>query len=304
MELQKLIEGFILYCKSRNLSKSTIETAYLPTLKQLCEFLDNPQIDTITTANLREFVVFNQTRCAFSIGNNLQNEKDTTLKPWTLLNYVRTIKTFFRWAYTEELLKTDVSAPLKRPKVQDDQFEVFTQDQVETLLDVSRKTSYRDYAIVYLLLDSGLRKAELINLCTEDVNLITGMIDVKFGKGNKTRQVCIGKNCRKILWLYCNEYRKPKEETEKRLFLLKCGKPLTYGGLGVIMQRLSKKCGFNVHCHKMRHTYATNVARRFPNAFLLSEVLGHSDLDTSQRYIHFATNDVQSILSPMDDLLK
>ena len=71
----------------------------------------------------------------------------------------------------------------------------FTEKEIEKLLQFTRKTSYRDYAIVFLLLDTGLRRGELQALGVDDVNLTTGLITVKHGKGDKWRQVRIGKAC-------------------------------------------------------------------------------------------------------------
>jgi site-specific recombinase XerD len=181
--------------------------------------------------------------------------------------------------------------------------ETFTQAQINTLLEQAQATSYRDYCIVFLALDSGLRKRELIALTLEDVNVLTGMVTVRHGKGDKYRQVRVGELCRKVLWRYVNQYRKPDDKAETVFFLSERGTPLSYYTLGTVMTRLSQKCGFRVTCHKCRHTFATNLARKFPNAFLIAQVLGHADLETSKGYIHLAAADVSAVFSPMDDLL-
>lgn len=304
MFLSNLIEGYILDCKSRGLSLKTIEQIYKPQLNQLCDFLSNPQIENIGITDLRKFIVHTQNRHPFSVGKSMHHESEKPLSDWVIVAYVRTLKTFFKWACSEGLLSSDISANLKRPKTPQGRKEIFSEDEIRVLLEKSKENSFRDYAIVITFLDSGIRKNELINLTLEDVNLLTGMILVRFGKGGKSREVCVGKVCRKTLWLYVNEYRKPKNDNETSLFLCVDGSPLSYHGLGIMMHRLSEKCGFRVFCHKFRHTYATALARKFPNAFLIAQVLGHSDLTTSRAYIHLARSDVKELFSPVDELTK
>jgi len=239
------------------------------------------------------------------VGNHPFKKPDgVKLTAWAIHRYVRVLKTFFTWAVREEILSNNPATKLKKPQLPKDEIKAFSEDEVKTLLEVARAQSYRDYAIVLLLLDSGLRKKELVDLVLDDINLLTGIITIRHGKGNKSRQVCVGKVCRKVLWLYVNEHRKPRNETEKAFFLNSKGQALNYFTLGTIMTRLSKKCNFKVYAHKCRHTFATNLAKKTGNAFLLAQVLGHSDLETSKGYIHLAQGDIQSLSSPMDELLK
>jgi integrase len=161
--------------------------------------------------------------------------------------------------------------------------------------------SFRDYAIVFLLLDSGIRRGELIALTLDDVNVMSGVITIRKGKGGKQRQVRVGDKCRKTLWRYVNDFR--KESDSDILFLSRGGKPLTGNAIAQMLRRLGKRTGLYVHAHKFRHTYATLFAQKTPNALLLADALGHATLKMSQQYVHLAGTQSTDSNSPMDWLL-
>ena len=87
-----LIDGFLLDCKARNLAEGTIKRAYEPCLRELADFLDNPQI--ITTHELRRFVIY---------------LRDRGLSSWTIHRYIRVIKRIFNWAIAEGIIDNNPS---------------------------------------------------------------------------------------------------------------------------------------------------------------------------------------------------
>jgi len=189
----------------------------------------------------------------------------------------------------------------KIPQNPKKQIEIFSPEEIDLLLREAENMSFRDYANCLLLLDSGLRRAELVNLKLDDVNLLTGKLIVTEAKGGKSRQIRIGNNARKALWLYVNQFR--ESETDY-LFIGKQGKPLTANGLALMLRRLSKRTGLHVHAHKFRHTFATLFAVKVPNAILLAHVLGHESLVISKHYVHLAGTQATDVGSPMDWLLE
>jgi site-specific recombinase XerD len=286
MLLDRLCSGFLLDCQVRNLSKVTTERNYRPILERLTVFLCNPQVKEIETHDLKKFVLSLQ-------ANDPQ--------PWTLYTYIRAVKRLFNWATEEGVLEGNPAAPLKYPRIPRRQTEIFSPEEIDLLLTEAKEMSYRDYAICLLLLDSGLRRAELVNLKLDDVNLLTGKLIVTEAKGGKSRQIRIGNNARKALWLYVNQFR--ESETDY-LFIGKQGKPLTANGLALMLRRLGKRTGLHVHAHKFRHTFATLFAVKVPNAILLAHVLGHESLVMSKHYVHLAGTQATDVGSPMDWLLE
>ncbi|MBN1875156.1 MAG: tyrosine-type recombinase/integrase [Anaerolineae bacterium] len=228
MFLQTLIDGFLLDCEARNLSPGTLRS-YRPILNELCNFLGNPQADSITTVDLRRYVLHLSQRNKYAFGDRpfKGEQNESKLSVWAIHKHVRTTKAFFTWAHAEGILSENPSARLKRPKLPQGRIETFSQDEINTILEKAQKQSYRDYTICFTFLDSGLRKGELLALTLNDVNILTGVIVVQHGKGDKSREVKVGNACRKILWRYANDFRKPQEEGEKTFFLGRDGKPLS-----------------------------------------------------------------------------
>lgn len=306
MFLTNLIDGFLLDCRVRNLSDATIST-YENALGFLVDFLGDVPAEEVTTADLRRYSLHLQDRTRYSAGDHpWMDETEEPLSPWTVHQYLRPVKTLFRWAKSEELSSGDPARGLKLPKLPRGRVDRFTTEEIDALLEHSRSVSFRDYTIVFLLLDSGLRRSELIALDLKDVDLSTGLVTVRHGKGDKWRQVRVGDACRKVLWTYINKHRETTTE-EPALFLsLRGGSRsgrISGNALGSLFSRFSKELGFRVYTHKFRHTFATNYAKQVPNAFLVAQALGHSDLNTAMIYVHLAQAEVTAA-SPMDAHVK
>ncbi len=290
MLLSDLIGGFLLDCKARRLSPNTITRCYAPQLCELCNALGDPDVTTITPDDLRQFVA-----------DLTQRVKSG----WTVRGYVRTIKRLFNWATAEGILADfNPADKLRYPKTPQRKIEIFSKSDIERLLVEARDVSFRNYAIVLLFLDSGLRRGELLALELEDVNVLTGVVTVRHGKGGKSRQVRVGNVCRKALWRYVAEFRQA-EPGVNSFFVNRWGKPMSHTALTQMLRRLGKRTGLHVYAHKFRHTFATLYAQRVPSAILLADALGHSSVEMSRRYVHLAQTQSTDIApSPMNGILR
>jgi len=166
---------------------------------------------------------------------------------------------------------------------------------------------YRSVVIALTLLDTGLRVNELINLRMENVWLEDGLVKV-LGKGNKERLVPIGKQIRKLLWRYINQYRpEPARPKLDNLLLTQDGRPLTKNRVNIIMKHYGRVAGLTgVRCspHILRHTFAINFLRNDGEIFSLQKILGHSSLEMTRRYCELANVDIKkahTIASPVDN---
>ena len=159
-----------------------------------------------------------------------------------------------------------------------------------------RSTYKRDKAILLILLDTGIRVSELCDISIDDVNLESGRIFVT-GKGNKSRFVFLGKISRQAIWSYVAErfpnHEPPKDEP---LFVERYGMyRLTRQGVLQLVRRLGTKAGIKgVHPHRFRHTFAVEFLRNGGNVFELQQLLGHSDLEMSRRYVKLAQVDLET----------
>jgi site-specific recombinase XerD len=223
----------------------------------------------------------------------------------TLNKYFRALRTFFNWLQSEELIKENPFMRLKAPKLDTKAVQALFPNEIEQLFKIcSGKTvlDIRDTAILSMFLDTGLRVSELANLNMEDVNLDTGSILVKNGKGNKQRIVRIGTRAQKALWKY-TLYRKGESN---KLFLNRSGVPLALNGVKILIKHMGKKANVKVHPHQLRHTFAISFLRAGGDVFSLQYLLGHSTLQMTQRYLQsLNANDAANAhkkFSPLDNM--
>jgi site-specific recombinase XerD len=224
----------------------------------------------------------------------------------TVHDYYRALRTFFNWLEREGLMKENPFAHLKPPKTENKVVAALTPEEVTHLLHCcSGKTplDVRNTALVSVLLDSGLRVSELAALTIDDINMNTGSIVVRHGKGGKQRVVHIGAKAQKALWKYITIYRRSES---KSLFINKAGEPLDVVGIKILVKRLGDRASVTVSPHKLRHTFAISFLRAGGDVFSLQYLLGHSTLQMTQRYLQSLNADdainAHRKFSPLDNL--
>jgi len=158
--------------------------------------------------------------------------------------------------------------------------DVLSPSHLQALLGAVRDRP-RDWALVLLLLDTGLRRAEACALRIGDLELDDGMLLVRAGKGRKDRLVPIGRVACHALRGYLANRR------EGHVFLTCTGTPLTGSGLREILRRAGRRAGLvqSVHPHLLRHTCATSYLRNGGDTFTLQRILGHSDPRVTEQYV-------------------
>ncbi len=231
LELGNLIQGFKLSCQTEGLSLKTTEW-YNTFLRRFLSFLQLRHLPTdadhINKDHIRAFILYLQ-----SEARTPRSEKP--LSPATVQGYVRTLKSFFSWTVKEEYLSDSPTAKIPVPKAPVKVINTFSHEQIGKLAQAcyrSNGNGFRNLAIILLLLDSGIRVSELVNIDYEDVNLAEGWIKISEGKGGKRRVVPVGSIVQKSLWKYINHCR-PQPLTQKvtRLLLSDDGLPLTRSGI-------------------------------------------------------------------------
>jgi site-specific recombinase XerD len=157
-----------------------------------------------------------------------------------------------------------------------------------------------------LLLDTGLRIGELVNLKIDDVNMSGGLLKV-MGKGKKERIVPVGNNAQRVLQRYLFRHRpKPARLGIENVFLSVHGTPLTENGIKLMFTRLAKRSRVHrLHAHLCRHTFVTRYLINGGDVFTLQQILGHSTLEMVRHYVNLASNHVamqHQRFSPLDRL--
>lgn len=161
--------------------------------------------------------------------------------------------------------------------------------------DTRTPQGFRDYVILLLLLDTGIRMKEIVGLTIDSVNFQGSYIKVE-GKGNKQREVGIYPEMSKLLWKYIQKYRKPVDSGERALFLGRRG-ALTDSGIQGIVKRAQARAGLEdieVHAHVFRHTHAKVYMDQGGELLKLSRELGHSNVRVTETYLRgFRSSDAR-----------
>ncbi len=262
--------------KRRNFSKYTIRN-YMSTLKQFVIWLDVP-IDKVTHQKLVGFI------------DDLLAKR---LKPKTINCYLDSIRGFYDYLICEEQLKMQNPVKLGDTLRMSKPLPRFLRDeQVRTLF--AQIDDPRDLAIFKLMLRCGLRVQEVAKLTLASVDLKRAQVFVYHGKGAKERMVYLSKDAYQALLAYLKV--RPFSRA-KRLFLVNKGRfrgqPLNVRGIQHRIKYYSKKAGFKVSCHQLRHTMATQMLNADADLVTIQDLLGHAYITTTERYCRVSNQKVR-----------
>jgi len=178
--------------------------------------------------------------------------------------------------------------------------EVLTRDEAMALLATPNRyypTGQRDLCMMKLMLNSGLRSSEVLNLTWKDVDLQTGRLTVRRGKGDKDRQVWVNESTLELM----RAWRERSPDSRYCFPTLK-GTRIHGQALREMMARRGKKAGIakGVHPHMLRHTYATELYRETKDIRLVQKALGHAHLSTTMIYTHIVDDDMETAMRALD----
>lgn len=309
--LTTLIDLYIMSKQIEGRSEKTL-TWYRANLERFAEFMTNghdPTLSDLSLEGARLFVADLQGKTTRYSDHEMRRVEDGGLSPHSVHGYVRTLKAFGSWLSEEGYASSHPFKRLKPPKLPETMIEILSDDEIMALVrSVNARSTLgaRMYAIVLLLLDTGIRASELCTLTIDNTNLREGYIKVR-GKGNKERMVPIGGATTKALLRYIQAFRpEPVGSGDSFVFLSDDATPLTYSGLAQALRRLGKAAGVNrLHAHLFRHTFAVRYLMNGGDIMTLRLILGHTTLAVTQMYLHLAEAHIQvqhNKFSPVDRL--
>lgn len=295
MDINEAIGHYLLHLRTRRCSPHTLVSyGYrLPHMAQLLLSLCGvAELEQVTVYHLRTCVQHLLTVPVEHRKSRRPPANGSTLSVSTVSTHIREWKSFFNWCYREELIEKNPVVRLEYPKGEDRVIDAFSTEQLQQMLDLfdlSTVEGFRNYVIVLLLLDTGIRRCEVVTLRVEDVH--ETYITV-FGKGQKERQIGIYPELSTLLWKYIHKFRHPEKPDESMLFLSvgngHAGKPFGRGGVSALMNRLKRITGIEdvrLSAHTFRHTFACMYLDAGGDLFSLSREMGHSDIRTTERYL-------------------
>lgn len=217
------------------------------------------------------------------------------LSSYTLHGYMRVIRTFLFWCAEplQGYVWIEVPRRLVMPRIEKVVIKPFSLEQIRALQRAITKNHFpilvaRDKAILAVLLDTGIRANELCTLTLDRVYLTEREAYLLvLGKGLKQREVPLGKQARQLLEEYIKVYR-PRQVETTCVFLADNHRSLTTSGLAQIFNRWQKRAKITgVRCspHDCRHTYAINYLIQGGDVYMLSRLMGHASVSTTEMYL-------------------
>jgi len=309
--LRELIDYYGLCNRAEGKSPKTISW-YSANLRRFGSYIKSrhfrDSIDNIDTKLLREYVLYLLKQNRFH-DHPYTPEKTELLSAATVHGHVRTLRAFFNWLVAEGLIQNNPASSLKPPKVAKKVVSTLSDKEIGSIFNALSPTNpcdTRNQTIFMLLLDTGLRIGELINLKMEDVHMDEGFLKV-MGKGKKERIAPIGSNAQRALQRYLFRYRSnPAVPGIDNVFLSIHGDPLTENSIKLMFARLARRSGVpRLHAHLCRHTFATRFLVNGGDVFTLQQILGHSTLEMVRHYVNLASNQVaiqHQRFSPLDHM--
>lgn len=304
MTNQELVNYFLMYCESKNLTSNSIDW-YKLMLDKFLEYCqqNNINIESMTTPQARQYI------------NWLQNQKtreNESYRDNAINGFVRAVKVLFNYLLEDEYIDKNPFQKVRQIKTDKVIIHTFEPEEVKKMLnqfDIKNYCDIRDALLIRMLYDTGLRISEAIFLKIENVDLEKNLLKV-FGKGHKERMVPFGRSVKRELVKYLPKREKEisKDIDERYLFASREGTPLSSRNVLRKIKEIGKKAGIEgkrLSAHTYRHTFAKTYLMAGGDLFSLQTIMGHTKLETTRKYVYLLTEDIQKKhrqFSPLDNL--
>jgi len=288
--LKFAFEDFFHYLQiERGLSENTLKS-YRRDLNQYCHYIDKVvQKQDWKTVNRSDIIGF------------LHMLKDDGKSSATISRTISSIRSFHQFLIREQLADEDPSLHIETPQKDRQLPNILSPDDIQTLLSIPQNSplNIRNKAMLELLYATGLRVTELISLKISDLHLTMGFVRC-FGKGAKERIVPLGDIAKSALEIYLKDARDmlvKRHPDEHALFVNQHGRPLSRQGFWKILKTIARDLGLkaDITPHTLRHSFATHLLDNGADLRAVQEMLGHSDISTTQIYTHVTRSRLKDI---------
>ena len=211
---------------------------------------------------------------------------------------ISTLKSFYKFLQINKYTKSNPLTLISNPKQPKTLPKVLSEEEVNKLLDINLKTDfdYRNKAMLELMYSSGLRVSELINLTVNDIDIKNCTVRI-FGKGSKERIIPLNEYATEAINNYILYHRSVlfKHGENNYLFLNNHGNRMTRQGFFKILKKIAKEKEIKTEFspHTLRHSFATHLLKYGADLRSIQELLGHSDISTTQIYTHITNEKLQ-----------
>lgn len=286
--MEKEIEGFISYLHNIKKTSRNTELSYRRDLSKLEHFIESQgitDVEKMTATHLNAYIL------------HLEKKRFAAA---TVSRNIASIKAFYHYLFKQGLVKEDVAEILKAPKIEKKLPEILSMEEVATLLEqpgADTPKEIRDRAMLELLYATGIRVTELISLRLEDVNLQMCFIICR--DGSRERVIPFGGKAKDALVSYLEKSRESMlaDQEEKVLFVNCSGQPMSRQGFWKLVKYYAKKAGIeaDITPHTLRHSFAAHLVENGADLRSVQEMLGHSDISTTQIYANMSQNRLREV---------
>ena len=280
MELE--IQKFIQYLEEEKHASMNTEVSYKRDLLKLEEYVKEQNISALTrvnTTNLNSYMLYLEKKGS---------------APSSISRNIASIKAFYSYLWKKGIIDKDPAENLKAPKLEKKFPDILTVEEVELLLkqpEGNNAKEIRDKAMLELLYATGIRVSELIGLKLSDINFQLGYIHCMIH--DKERIIPFGSQAKKALEDYMLQSRKQllKGQDSDMLFVNCSGKPMSRQGFWKLIKLYGNKAGIEkeITPHTLRHSFAAHLVENGADLRSVQEMLGHSDISTTQMYMGMNT---------------
>ncbi len=286
--MEKEIDQFISYLHNAKKTSENTEMSYRRDLNKVLKYMKGQgitEVSEITVTHLHSYILYLEK-------NNFAAA--------TISRNIASIKAFYHYLFKEGKVSEDISEVLKPPKIEKKIPEILSEEQVNRLLEqpgTGSPKEIRDKAMLELLYATGIRVTELISLKVTDVNLKLGFIVCR--DNNKERVVPFGREAKNVLLRYLESARRDmiENEEEDTLFVNYSGQPMSRQGFWKLIKYYAKKAGIeeDITPHTLRHSFAAHLLENGADLRSVQEMLGHSDISTTQIYATMNHNHIREV---------
>lgn len=286
--MERDIREFIAYLHNTKKTSKNTEVSYQRDLKKMAAYLSAHGIRDIT--QVREL----------DLQGYMNEMERKNFASSTISRSVASIRALFQYLFKEGRIQQDPAENLKPPKVEKKIPEILSVEEVDRLLkqpDPATPKGMRDTAMMELLYATGMRVSELIHLHTSDLNLQFGYITCH--DHGKERIIPIGNVSKKALAQYMETARGEfvKDDTETMLFTNCSGKAMSRQGFWKVLKGYADDAGIlrDITPHTLRHSFAVHMLQNGADIKSVQEMLGHSDISTTQVYLSMNMNKMRDV---------
>ncbi len=290
--METIISEFITYLHNTKKTSANTEMSYKRDLLKLQKYLSENNIDTDNIAGITEK----------DLSSYIHSLSEKGFKAATISRNIASSKAFFNYCYKMDLIDKDPAKELKAPKIEKKLPEILTMDEVVRLLEQPEGDTpkeVRDKAMLELLYATGIRVSELINLSVDDVNI--KMCYIMCRDENKERVIPFGHKAKDALQRYLKSSRETmiNDKHSKILFVNCSGTPMSRQGFWKLIKYYAKRAGINgdITPHTLRHSFAAHLVENGADLRAVQEMLGHSDISTTQIYATMNHSHIREVYS-------